>query len=214
MVAKLKTHILAPINLNSMVDVQWKVLRSLKIPSGGLNTVTDLIYDGDPSLNYDFMLRVDSATIDIGALAKDSLVLEITIQDGQGCFNKDTMVIFIWKLPVISFNIFPDLCIDAGIVDLIKLSNVKPNVGCWTVIDTAGFKSKFLLLPGVMGCDSLNTFLLNNQNGPGLYRMRYTHTASGCPVQRDTNLRINPLIWLRVIFLKWVQLFQYNQTKF
>ena len=193
MEAVLRPHIVAPINLNSMVDVQWKVLRSLKKPSGGLNTVTDLIYDADASLNYDFRLKVDSSTIDIGSLPKDSLVFEITIQDGQGCFNKDTLIIFIWKVPVITFNIFPDLCIDAGKVDLKKISNVQPNDGCWTVIDTPGFKSKNFLLPGMMGCDSINTFLLNLQNGPGLYKMRYTHTASGCPVQRDTNLRINAL---------------------
>ncbi|MFM9944077.1 MAG: PKD domain-containing protein, partial [Bacteroidia bacterium] len=189
----LKPHILAPINLNSMVDVQWKLLRTLPKPKGGFNTVTDLVYDKDGSLNYDFWLKVDSATINIGTAARDSIVLEITIQDGQGCFNKDTMVIYIWKVPVITFNIFPDLCIDRGIVDLNILSNVNPLDGCWSVIDTAGFKSRNILLPGMMGCDSLNTLLLNLQNGPGLYRMRYTHTASGCPVQRDTNLRINPL---------------------
>lgn len=191
--APLKPHILAPVNLNSMVDVQWRVLRSLPKPSGGLNKITDLVYDADGSLNYDFRLKVDSGTIDIGTKAKDSLVLEVTVQDGQGCFNKDTMTIFIWKVPVITFNVFPDLCIDAGLVDLIKISNVQPNDGCWTVINQAGKKDSSYLKPGMMGCDSLNTLKLSLQNGPGLYRMRYTHTASGCPVQRDTNLRINPL---------------------
>ena len=191
--APLKPHILAPINLNSMVDVQWRLLKSLSKPGGGFNTITDLVYDADGSLNYDFRLKVDSGTISLGSKARDSLVLEITVQDGQGCFNKDTMTIYIWKLPVITFSVFPDLCIDAGIVDLKKISNVQPDDGCWTVIDTPGFKSKNFLQPGMIGCDSLNTLNLSLQNGPGLYRMRYTHTASGCPVQRDTNLRINPL---------------------
>lgn len=191
--ATLKPHVLAPINLNSMVNVEWKLLRSLPKPTGGYNKIEDLVYDADISANYDFRLKVDSNTIDIGNSAKDSIVLEITIQDGAGCFNKDTMTIYIWKVPTITFNIFPDLCIDAGKVDLIKLSNVTPNDGCWTVVDTTGFKNRNFLLPGMMGCDSLNTLNLSLQNGPGLYRMRYTHTASGCPVQRDTNLRINPL---------------------
>jgi gliding motility-associated-like protein len=191
--APLKPHIVAPINLNTMVDVKWRLLKSLQKPGGGQNTITDLVYDNDPSFNYDFRLKVDSGTIDLGTSPKDSIILEITVQDGAGCFNKDTMTIYIWKLPVITFNIFPDLCIDAGIVDLKKLSNVKPNDGCWTVIDAPGFCNSSRLLPGMMGCDSLNTLKLNLINGPCLYKMRYTHTASGCPVQRDTNLRINPL---------------------
>ena len=61
------------------------------------------------------------------------------------------------------------------------------------MIDAPGFCNSSRLKPGMIGCDSLNTFLLSPQTGPCLYKMRYTHTASGCPVQRDTNLRINPL---------------------
>ncbi len=191
--APLKKHIVAPVNLNSMVDVKWRLIQSLKKPNGTINTSADLIYDKDPSLNYDWWIKVDSASIDIGSAAKDSLIIEITIQDGQGCFNKDTMVVFVWKVPVIKFNIFPDLCIDKGLVSLDKLSNVTPDDGCWKVINAPGFKDTSFLKPGMVGCDSLNTLSLNLQNGPGLYKLRYIHTASGCPVQRDTNLRINPL---------------------
>ncbi len=191
--ALLKPHILAPLNLNSMVAANWRLLKTLPKRGGGFNTISTLVYDADPSLNYDFRLKVDSFTIDLGTTARDSLVLELTIQDGQGCFNKDTMTVYIWKLPVITFNIFPDLCIDAGMVDLNKISNVKPTGGCWKVIDTTGFCNSARLKPGMIDCDSLNTLLLNPITGPCLYRMRYTHTASGCPVRRDTNLRINPL---------------------
>ena len=191
--AKMAPHILAPVKLNSMVDVQWKLIRTLPKPSGGSNTITDLVYDADPGMGYDFRLKVDSGTIDIGKSPKDSIKLEVTVMDGAGCSNKDTMTIFIWKVPKITFKIFPDLCIDKGIVDLKSISNVQPDDGCWTVVDTSGFKSRNFLLPGMIGCDSLNTLKLNLINGPGQYRMRYIHTASGCPVQRDTNLRINPL---------------------
>jgi len=191
--APLKPHIVAPVNINSMVVAQWKLLRTLKSRSGNWNTVDSLVYDADPSLNYDFRLRVDKKTIDLGTQAKDSIVLELTVQDGAGCFNKDTMTIYIWKLPVITFNIFPDLCINRGKVDLLKLNNTQPTGGCWTVINKTGFKDSSFLRPGMMSCDSLNTLLLSPQNGPGVYWLRYRHTASGCPVQKDTSLRINPL---------------------
>ncbi|MCB9252739.1 MAG: gliding motility-associated C-terminal domain-containing protein [Flavobacteriales bacterium] len=189
--APLKPHIL--FNLNSMPQANWKVLRSLPKPGGGVNTVNDLIYDADPSFNYDFRLKVDKGTIDLGSSDRDSLIFELTIQSGDGCFNKDTLVIYIWKIPVITFSKFPDLCIDEGIVNLKKITNTKPDDGCWTVIDSNGYRNKNFLQPGMVNCDTLNTLLLNVQNGPGLYWMRYVHTSSGCPVSKDTMLRINPL---------------------
>ena len=191
--APLKPHILAPVNLNSMVGATWRLLRTLPKPGGGFNTVSSLVYDADPSLNYDFRLKVDKGTIDLGVLNKDSIILEFTIQDGEGCYNKDTMVIFIWKVPIITFNIFPDLCIDKGKVNLLNLNNTQPTGGCWNVINRAGFRDSSFLKPGMLSCDTLNTLLLSKVNGPGIYWMRYTHTASGCPVQKDTSLRINPL---------------------
>ena len=191
--AALKPHIVAPINLNSMTQASWRLLKSVPKPGSGMNTINEIVYDADPSLNYDFRLKVDKGTIDLGTLAKDSIILELTVQDGAGCFNKDTMVIFIWKIPVITFGPFPDLCINRGKVNLVGLTNTTPNDGCWSVINKPGYKDSSFLMPGMTHCDTLNTLLLSPQTGPGLYWMRYTHTSSGCPVMKDTMLRINPL---------------------
>lgn len=191
--ASLKPHVVAPANLNTMVSANWRLLKTLPKPGGGQNTISDLVYDKDASFNYDFWLKVDKGTIDLGTANKDSIVLELTVQDGAGCYNKDTMVIYIWKLPVITFGPFPDLCINKGKVSLIGLTNTKPNDGCWYPINKPGFRDSTFLKPGMLGCDTLNTLLLSPQNGPGVYWMRYRHTASGCPVQKDTSLRINPL---------------------
>lgn len=189
----LRYHVSVPANLNTMALAQWKLLKTLPKPGGGNNTINDLVYDYDNSLNYDYRLKVDTATIDIGTRSKDSLILELTIQNGQGCFNKDTTTIYILKAPAISFNIFPELCINKGKVSLKNISNVKPNDGCWKVINKSGYSDSVNLKQGIVDCDTLNTLLLNNQNGPGLYRMLYSHTSSGCGVSKETELRIYPL---------------------
>lgn len=189
-------YIKAPVNLNSMTNVQFKLLRSIPKTGGGTCTVNDLIEDADPSLNYDFWLNVGKSVIDLGTNSKDSFQLEITVQDGEGCFNRDTAWFFIVKVPVITFNAFPDLCIDDGVVNLTNISNTKPTTGNWLVVDSAGTtKSKAFLQIGLdkNNGDTLDTKKLNLNNGPGLYKLRYYDLSSGCYVKRDTFIRINPL---------------------
>ncbi len=194
--APLPIFIKTPINLNSMTQVTFKLLRSLAKTGGGMCTITDLVVDDDASLNFDFALIVDKSVIDLGASSKDSLEIEITVLDGEGCYNKDTAKFYIVKVPIITFNGFKDLCIDEGIVNLITLSNAKPVSGVWSAIDSAGFsKAKGLLQVGLdkNNGDTLDTKKLNLQNGPGLYKMRYIDLSSGCYVKKDTIIQINPL---------------------
>lgn len=193
MEVSLKSLIAAPINLNAMTAIQWRVLKSLPKKGGGQNSINDLVYDADPSLNYDFRLKVDTGTIDLGSKTNDSLYLEITIQDGVGCYNKDTARISIIRTPLIRFNSFPEFCINAGIIDLSKTSNVSPTKGCWNVINQSGYSNPSLLTPGMRGCDTLNTFLINPKNGPGIYWMRYSKNEGGCIGFQETSLRIYPL---------------------
>lgn len=192
----LKPYIKAPLNLNSMVNVKFRLLKTIAKTGGGFVTDTDIPTDKDASLNYDFWLRVGKGLMDLQGKNKDSIQLEITIQDGEGCFNKDTTWFYIVNVPTITFNAFPDLCIDAGIVNLTNISNTKPVTGKWSVIDSAGTtKSKSLLQIGLdkNNGDTLNTNLLSLQNGPGLYKLRYTDVSTGCYIKRDTFIRINPL---------------------
>ena len=191
----LKPYIKAPLNLNSMVDVKFRLLKSIAKTGGGVVTVNEAINDKDASLNYDFWLKVGRPLMDLQGKNKDSIQVEITIQDGEGCFNKDTTWFYIIGVPVISFNAFPDLCIDAGIVNLSTISNTTPLTGKWSVIDSSATKSKAFLQPGLdnNNGDTLNTNKLSVQNGPGLYKLRYSDISSGCYIKRDTVIRINPL---------------------
>jgi len=189
-------YIKAPINLNSMTLVEFKLLKSLPKTGGGTCTIGDIITDEDVSLNYDFWINVGKNVIDLGTSGKDSLQIEIIVQDGSGCYNRDTTWFYIVKVPTITFNAFPDLCIDEGIVNLIQLSNAKPGSGKWSVVDSAGLtKTKALLQIGLdkNNGDTLDTKKLSLINGPGLYKMRYTDLSSGCYIKKDTLIRINPL---------------------
>jgi hypothetical protein len=188
----LKTQIIAPINLNALAAIKWKLLKTLPKTGGGNNTINDLVYDADATLNFDFRLKVDAGTIDLGTKTKDSIILEITIQDGAGCFNKDTATFTIVKVPSITMNSFPELCINAGKGDLTKISNTQPQGGCWSVINKSGYSNPDNLKIGLRSCDTLNTFFLNPQKGNGLYWMRYTYNSGGCIVIKEMKLHINP----------------------
>jgi len=194
---KLKpTYIKAPNNLNSMTDVKFRLLKTIAKTGGGLCTVNDIVPDDDPSLNYDFSLIVSNTVMNLGTSSKDSIQLEITVQDGEGCFNRDSAWFYIVKVPTISFSGFPDLCIDKGIVNLTTISNTKPISGVWSVVDSAGLtKPKALLQIGLdkNNGDTLDTKKLSTILGPGLYKLRYTDWSSGCYIKRDTLIRINPL---------------------
>jgi hypothetical protein len=188
----LQSQIKAPINLNSMQNVNWRVLKSLQKPSGGFLKTNELIYDNDPSLNINYRLKVDTGTIDLGNSLKDSLIIEVTIQDASGCYNRDTATVYIIKAPAISVNSLTELCINAGFVNLTMISNAKPQKGCWSVINQSGYSDSANLSGGLKSCDTLNTFFLKLQNGPGLYRMKYILNTDGCLSEMTTDLRIYP----------------------
>ena len=102
-------------NINSMVAINWRVLKSLPKPGGKLNTVADLIYDADAGKNYDFRLRIDTNTLALSGNSSDYLVLEITIQNTSGCYNKDTGIFYVQKtlsthklINPITFTVFPN----------------------------------------------------------------------------------------------------------
>ncbi len=191
----LKPYIKAPQNINAMVDVKFKMLRTLPKTGGGTVTAGEVFPDFDPSLNYDFWIVVKDSLIDLLGKNSDSMVVEIEIQDGQGCFNKDTAVYYIIGTPIIKFSGFPPLCIDVGIVNLSSISKTTPLTGKWIVVDSSATKPKDLLQIGLdnNNGDTLNTSKLNIQNAPGMYKMRYFDISTGCYIKRDTVLIINPL---------------------
>jgi gliding motility-associated-like protein len=156
---------------------------------------------GNPGAPQDFILQIDEVNMPLGAKASDTIDIEFVYRSQFGCYNRDTALIAVTKIPKIDFAGFPELCWDEGIVELKGISNVTPTDGYWAAYDTlpgtyrAAKDLNDALNNGALQGDTLNTFgtpkpLYPN---PYLYYMRYYHDRSGCPTFRDTILTINPL---------------------
>ena len=178
---KLIQHILQPGNPNLGTQA-WKC-----VDCKGANE-TDLITNVGSPLFPDYELNFGENVVKLGTKDEDTLWLEFSYRDGTGCRNKDTTFFRIVKVPKITWLGFKPLCWDEGKVNLTTLSKVNPVDGVWSSMDTLGY-TKFAA--GAIVGDTLDT-RRTTPAGKTAY-MRYMHTASGCPVWRDTLLTINPL---------------------
>ncbi len=160
---------------------------------------SDIIEDlgtGVPGTPQDFVLNIDTKAIPLGTKTTAVITIEFEFRSVFGCYNRDTAKIGIGKVPKVNFNAFPDLCWNAGIVDLKVLSNVTPNDGIWKAIDSTGYASHSGINNVIKGDtfngDTLNTLLTPKpaEGSNFTYMMRYFHNQSGCPAFRDTTLTI------------------------
>lgn len=168
----------------------------------GIYTESDIIKDegsGNPGAPQDFKIYINETVMPLGGKNSDSITIEFEFRNVFGCYNRDTAVITVAKVPeIINFG-FPDLCWDEGIVELKGLSKVTPKDGIWKAITATGYADPNGLNKALKG-DTLNGDTLNtlgtNKPGEGqsfTYRMRYSHDRSGCPTFSDTNLTIRGL---------------------
>jgi len=144
-----------------------------------------IVKRGDP-FNPIFRLLINESKFNMGAKQKDSIELVYTFLNSDGCFSRDTAKFIVVKIPKITFIPMSPVCNDAPPVALKKASNVFPTDGSWKCRDSIG------LTP----CSNLfisNDTIYPTKSKPGLYKIRYTHTSTGCPVNRDTLFRIHPL---------------------
>ncbi len=156
---------------------------------------------GGAGAPQEFILQIDEKSMPLGAKASDTIYIEFVYRSQFGCYNRDTALIAVTKVPKIDFAGFPELCWDEGIVELKEISNVTPNDGYWSAYDTmpgtyrAAKDLNNALNFGALQGDTLNTFGTPKPAYPApyLYYMRYYHDRSGCPTFRDTILIINPL---------------------
>ncbi len=156
---------------------------------------------GGAGAQQEFILHIDENTVPLGTKLSDTIVIEFVYRSQFGCYNRDTALIAITRVPKIDFAGFPELCWDEGIVELKSISNVTPNDGYWSAYDTlpgtyrAAKDLNNALNFGALQGDTLNTFGTPKPvyPDPYLYYMRYSHDRSGCPTFRDTILTINPL---------------------
>ena len=138
----------------------------------------------------DWWINLDESNYEIQNTDKDTVVLEFTYTDQYGCRTKDTSLIFIWRVPKITFSTNRELCWDEGKISLNTLTGVNLTDGVWTIYDSIGFRNP-ATLGGLTG-DTINTLnsvpLASPSATPNRYLIRYDHIATGCPAQNDTTL--------------------------
>lgn len=183
----LDDYVIRPIN-QSLGKAEWKCLDC------GTYSTNDLIYNAGSSFLPDFKLRVGENVYTLVNPDADTLMLEYTFQNGDGCFNKDTIAVYIVKVPKITFNGPNPVCENYGLLPMNQQTGVFPSGGSWTCVDTGGIYSPCTNL--VWGTkDTLNVIYGNSK--PGLYYLRY-NLGGACPVWRDTTMRIHPLPVVKV----------------
>lgn len=163
---------------------------------------SDIIEDlngGATGSTQDYVLHIDKNAIPLGSKTSDKITIEFEFRSVLGCYNRDTAEITITKVPEITFDGFPDLCWDEGLVELKKTSNVSPPDGIWKAIDSTGFAKASGFNAALKG-DTLNEDTLNTLATPQpaegssfTYVLRYSHDRSGCPTYKDTTIKLRGL---------------------
>ena len=184
--------VLSPAN-TSLGTPSWRCLDSNSTANEFINK---MLVNKGTKFSPKFWLNVDEASYTIqNSDGTDTIVLEFSFINPFGCRNKDTVNIIIAKVPKITFSRNRDLCWDEGKISLDSLTGVNLSDGIWSCQDIAGFR-KCSELGSITG-DTINTRsslqLANVSVTPNQWKLRYDHTASGCPAFNEINIRINPL---------------------
>lgn len=162
--------------------------------------IRNLIQDinaGKPGEPEDYQIYIDDFTIPLGTKSQESLSFAMEFTDSNGCTAQQSTTITVTKPPNINVSGFPDLCWDAGEIDLHKLSNVTPNTGYWKAIDKTGYADASDINKAIVGgvSDTLKTTLSKKPATSSLlkYSLRYHVQSPGCLATFDTSLIIRGL---------------------
>ena len=184
--------VISPSN-TSLGSPSWRCLDSNSVNN---RFVADMLENRGSQFAPDYWVNLGESVYTIQNSNTDTIVLEFTYVNRFGCRAKDTISIEVSKVPKLSFSSHRDLCYDEGDISLNNLMGVNLTDGVWSVVnETSGYRDTNDL--GGISNNSINTFnsvpMANANVTPNSWRIRYTHTATGCPTFKDTTLRINPL---------------------
>lgn len=184
--------VISPSN-TSLGSPSWRCIDSNSINN---RFIDDMLENRGSQFAPDFWVNLSESAYTIQNSNTDTIVLEFTYVNRFGCRAKDTVSIEVSKVPKLVFTSHRDLCYDEGDVSLNSLMGVNLTDGIWSVIDVPSTYRDTNNLGGIIN-NAINTFnsvpMANANVTPNSWRIRYTHTATGCPTYKDTTLRINPL---------------------
>lgn len=201
--------VLSPANTSLGIST-WRCLDS----NSTINKFTaNMLETRGYSFYPDWWLNFDEPDYAVQNDYRDTITLEFSYTNASGCSTLDTVDIIIYKVPEITFSSGRDICLNEGRISLKNLMDVNLEEGNWSVLDTSSgtlFRNPSEL-GGISDGDTINTLLstplVSSSATPNSWRIRYTHTASGCPTFKDTSLIINPLPRLRLdpLFLSYCE---------
>lgn len=176
----LNSLILKPINPKKGIQT-WALLKSLPKPSGGINTIQDLVYDKDTSSAFNYYLKADASAIKVPNKFTDTVILSLHNQDEFGCINNANNLVTITinaNIEVVFGNKELSKCIGGSITYLSNDYGANYYGGKWS---TENDSSSYLKWP--QGDDiELNEKIYSknlNPNG-GKYLAKYTLFNHGC----------------------------------
>lgn len=171
----------------------WRCLDSNSINN---HFTRDMLENRGSLFAPDYWLNVGKNAYTVQNTNKDTIVLEFTYINSFGCRSRDTVNIILFEGPKLIFNTHRDLCFDEGVVSLNDLMDVNLTNGIWSVVDEPATYRDTLDLGGIQH-NTINTTnsvpLLDETSVPNAWKIRYTHTSTGCLIFKDTTLRIYPL---------------------
>jgi gliding motility-associated-like protein len=167
-------------------DIQWRILSA---PSGtGLPDPNVLIVNKGTQLNPDYVFDMGLNKPNRTGIYMVSLCATNILTGCSGC---DTSIIEVVELPVIQFEAIPNQCVNYDTLNLDDFVNLSR--GRWEIIEKDGTTNP--PMKGWLAPDSVSFLPFK---GPGLFSLRYTHTASGCPVDDTTELNVSSLPQIRL----------------
>ncbi len=188
----LQNIILKPTNSAKGV-LTWQLIKTLKKPGGSANSLTDLVYDKDPTTNNSYYLKVDKSTIDLNGKFKDSVILGLTYKDEFGCQNassNNSNVIIRSNIEVTLIYDELKRCHGDSVTYISNDYGVNYYGGLWFTLTDS---SNYLKWPQghlIQIYEKLGTASLDPKGGK--YRMRYLLENNQCFSSKDALLKIVP----------------------
>lgn len=178
--------VISPAN-TSLGTPSWKCIDSNWT---GNHFYADMLENRGSSFAPDYWLNIDTSNYTMQNPGKDTISLEFSYVDYNGCKSSEEIDVRVWRVPEVRFSKNRELCFDEGEVDLDSLTGVNISSGRWSCFDSTGYESCFGFSP--INGSLINTMNTIDDSQAHSWILRYFHDATGCPAQNLIPITIYP----------------------